>query len=477
LNRGEAIPSSLARITYNGIAASGSSPPRKDVVSMRKIVVTFILSYLRFFARLQLKKVNPIIVGVGGSSGKSSVCELIGIVLSSKYRVKQGKGKNSETGLPLDILGISMTSYAAVDWLKALVLAPIRVVTNNEKYDVYIAEMGIDSPVEPKNMRYLLKIIQPAIAVTTNISLEHSQYFDSFITEENEEKRKQKILEMTAAQETLLLTSLPKTGTAIVNLDDSSITNAKRNIVAKQITVSTQHKQADVYINKVQIFIDNFLVTFTYAKKEYSLKINALLPEHFVYSFMYAIAVGLSLSIDIEQTISSLEKQFNLPPGRSSVFKGINNTTIIDSSYNNATLPPILDMLELLQHVAKKQRKVAIIGDMRELGSMSKLNHEIVAEKILETADMAILIGPLMKQYAAPILRNKKFNFQSYVTFTDAKEKILESIKENDLILVKSSQNTLYLERVVEMLLADKKDVDKLCRRGTFWDAQRRKTP
>jgi hypothetical protein len=82
-----------------------------------------------------------------------------------------------------------------------------------------------------------------------------------------------------------------------------------------------------------------------------------------------------------------------------------------------------------------------------------------------------------MKQYAAPILRNKKFNFQSYVTFTDAKEKILESIKENDLILVKSSQNTLYLERVVEMLLEDKRDIEKLCRRGKFWDNQRNNTP
>lgn len=190
-----------------------------------------------------------------------------------------------------------------------------------------------------------------------------------------------------------------------------------------------------------------------------------------------ALAIAKRLDIDLSSAIATLEKDFSLPPSRSSVFEGIKHTTIIDSSYNNATLPPIMDMLELLNDVSGRRRKVAIIGDMRELGSMSKLNHEIVAKKIAETVDVAILIGPMMQAYAAPILAKKKFSFQSYVTFTEAKDHIVETLKERDLILVKASQNTLFLERVVEMLLASKKDVEKLCRRGYFWDEQRKKTP
>ncbi|HSW88892.1 MAG TPA: Mur ligase family protein [Candidatus Saccharimonadales bacterium] len=444
---------------------------------MRKLLVQFVLGYLRLFAKLQIKKINPIIIGVGGSSGKSSLCELIAIALSGTYTVKQGKGKNSETGIPLDILGISMHSYSAMDWLKALLAAPVNLVTNWQKYDVYVVEMGIDSPVEPKNMSYLLKIIQPTIAVTTNISLEHTQYFDDLITEKDEVKRKEKLLALTAEQETLLLTSLPKDGTAIVNLDDREIAVVQKNIQSKQITISLTDKKADMFAKTIEIALDRFSLTFITPTGEYLLQIPALLPQHYALSFLSVFAICASLSIDIKDAIALLEKNFSLPPSRSSVFDGIKNTTIIDSSYNNATLPPIIDMLELLKTVGRKRRKIAIIGDMRELGTMSKLNHEAVTEKILRTVDLAIVIGPLMRKFVVPILKKHKFPYQSYNTFTEAKENILASIEKNDLILVKSSQNKLFLERVVEMLLADKKDVEKLCRRGYFWDEQRKKTP
>lgn len=447
---------------------------------MRKILVTFFLAYLRFFAQIQLKKINPIIIGVGGSSGKTSLCELIEIALSGKYRVKQGRGKNSETGIPLDVLGITMKSYGIKDWFTVLFIAPIKMLTNWKKYDVYIVEMGIDSPVEPKNMSYLLKIIQPDIAVSTNISLEHTQYFDDMVTEKDEKKRREKLIALTAEQELLLLTSLSVENTAIVNLDDPLIAAAQKNIQAKPITFSLHDKRADMYAKNIEIDLESFSLTFTAkpAEKEaYTLRIPSLLPEHYASSFLSVFAICVSLGIDTEHAIRLLEKKFSLPVGRCSVFDGIKDTTIIDSTYNNATLPPILDMLDLLSAVGKRKRKVAIIGDMRELGTMSKQHHEIVAEKISQTADVTILIGPMMRQYVAPILEKNKRDYQSYITFTLAKEHILKTIKKDDLILVKGSQNQLFLERVVEMLLADKKNVNKLCRRGYFWDQQRKKTP
>ncbi|MBU2632177.1 hypothetical protein KKG52_00510, partial [Patescibacteria group bacterium] len=71
----------------------------------------------------------------------------------------------------------------------------------------------------------------------------------------------------------------------------------------------------------------------------------------------------------------------------------------------------------------------------------------------------------------------KKFNFLAFKTFFKAKDEILKLVKTNDLILIKGSQNTLYLERAVELLLANKKDREKLCRRGVFWDKMRAATP
>ena len=113
---------------------------------------------------------------------------------------------------------------------------------------------------------------------------------------------------------------------------------------------------------------------------------------------------------------------------------------------------------------------------MRELGTMSKALHEEVAGKILQTLDIAILIGPLSAQYIAPVLKKSDFPFYSFPNFTLSKKTILEVIKPKDMILVKGSQNTLFLERVVQMLLQNPKDSDKLCRRGEHWDKIREKT-
>ena len=194
---------------------------------MKKKASLFILWYLRFFAKLQLTKIKPLIIGVGGASGKTSLSNFISIILDNKYKVKQGKGKNSETGIPLDILGLQLKNYSHREWIKILLLALVKVLTDWKKYDVYIAEMGIDSPLEPKNMTYLLKIIKPDIGVLTNISLEHSAYFDVLIEEEDEAKRHQQILKLTAEQEGLLLTSLDKEQTAVLNIDDENIYQIK----------------------------------------------------------------------------------------------------------------------------------------------------------------------------------------------------------------------------------------------------------
>ena len=114
---------------------------------------------------------------------------------------------------------------------------------------------------------------------------------------------------------------------------------------------------------------------------------------------------------------------------------------------------------------------------MRELGSLSPVLHELLAREILKTCDFVILIGKIMQEFVAPVLEKENFEFLAFDTFKNAKEVIRRSIKRNDVILVKGSQNTLFLERAVEILLADKSDRDLLCRRGSFRDKMRKKAP
>jgi UDP-N-acetylmuramoyl-tripeptide--D-alanyl-D-alanine ligase len=428
-----------------------------------------VLFYLRVLAKIQLKKTKPLIIGIGGASGKSSLTRLIYLVLADKFKVLYSEGKNSETGIPLNILGISMGNYTAFNWLKTLVLAPYKLLLNWAKFDFYVAEMGIDSPKEPKNMSYLLKIIKPDVAVLTNVSFEHSQYFEKETKGESLEVKEREIFKLTSEQELLLLESLDRGKTAVLNLDDKVIEGAENKLSCKKITVSKG--KADFKITKVASSLDNFETEFIYQNKSYAIKLKQPLTEHFAYSIVLAIAVCSSLGIKIEETISSIERKFSLPAGRMTVFTGIKDSTIIDSSYNSSPLP-LLDMLDFLKS-SKAIRKVAILGDMRELGILAKKFHEEAADKILKTADEAILIGPLMKEYAYPILIKNNFKAESFTSFTEGKDYIYNFIKEGDLVLAKGSQNTLYLERAVEMLLKNPKDKEKLCRRGNFWDKKR----
>lgn len=443
---------------------------------MKNLYIKFILWYLRVLASMQLAKINPFIIGVGGASGKTSLSNFIALILEKEYKVKQGKGKNSETGIPLDILNLGITSNNLFDWIRILFLSLLRVLFDYRKFEIYVAEMGIDSPLEPKNMSYLLKIVKPNVGVLTNISFEHSQQFDPLVDTKSITERKEDILELTAKQEGLLLTTLPKTGFAVLNIDDENIANLQKEITAACITISAFKKEATFYIEKIQNFVDKFLVVFVHNRKRYKIEIANPLPKHFAYSFLLAIAVAKTKGVEIKNAINALRSDFSLPSGRMTVFKGIKDTVLLDSSYNNATLTPILDLLDFIYEIGKQRRRVGIIGDMRELGTMSKALHEQVANKILTTLDFAIIIGPLSQKYIEPILRKNKFAFFSYLNFTQSKQAILENIKPKDIILIKGSQNTLFLERAVEMLLQNKEDVKRLCRRGEFWEKMRAKT-
>jgi UDP-N-acetylmuramyl pentapeptide synthase len=445
--------------------------------SIKKPISKFVLWYLRALAKLQLKKSNPIIVGVGGASGKTSLSSLISLILKSKYKILSSEGKNSESGIPLSILGLSVGNYSIFDWLRIIILSPFKILTNWSKYKIFIAEMGIDSPFEPKNMSYLFRIVKPKIGVLTNIAYEHSMNFDDLAKGASEEERKEKILDLTAKEELLLLNKLPKEGVAILNIDDVRIEKNRKNIKAKTISVSQKSKIADFFIKETIVGMNQFLIRFVFNNKTYVLRLQNPLPMHYVATICLAIATCSSLGVEVSDSISQIERHFILPPGRFTVFKGVKNTLIIDSSYNNATLQPLLDILELVSKISQNKRKLVILGDLRELGTMSELAHQSVAEKIIATVDYAILIGPLMQKFASPVLEKRNFPFKSFLTFSEAHYFILTNIKSRDVILIKSSQSTLFLERAVEMLLKNPKDKDRLCRRGKYWDKKRQETP
>lgn len=442
---------------------------------MKKIFANLLLVYLRIISNLQLKKINPVVIGIGGSSGKSSLASLTGLILSKKFKIKESKGKNSETGVPLNILDINIDNYDLISWVKIALKAPFRLITHWEKFDFYIVEMGIDSPNPPKNMHYLLKIIKPSISVLTNIEIEHSMYFDALITSKDEKIRRVELVEKIADQEKLLLTSMDSSGRVVLNLDDEKIRNTS-SIKAKSLTVSRKNTKADFYISNVKIEQNLFQIDFKFLDENYVFTLDQVLPKYFSYTIIFSIALAFSAGVGIRESINILQIGFKLPPGRFSVFEGIKKSLLIDSSYNSS-LEPAVGALEVVNEIADGRRRIGILGDMRELGSVSKIQHEALAQEMIKNLDYAVIVGDEMEKYVKPVLEAKKFEFVSFRNYKQSKEYIKNMVRNNDIILVKASQNTLFLERAIEILLAHKSEVDKLPRRGKYWNNVRNKTP
>lgn len=429
--------------------------------------------YLKIAAKIQLLKFgNPSIIGIGGSAGKTSLCRILEEILKEKYKVKASRGLNTEIGIPLSILNISPKDYSLKDWVRMVILVPIRLLTFWKKYDYCIVEMAID---RPDDMERNLKVVRPKIGVLTNIQIEHSENFDTHI-KKTPKNRTEEILKLIQKEEELLLTSLPKKGIAILNIDDKRIKSLKEKIKANKITISQKEKNADLFLASKEIKKNSFSMNILYKNKKHFLFLKRPLSEAYIYTILLAIATAKACNIKIEDSIKTIQEKFTLPPGRLSIFEGIKNTTIIDSSYNAQPIA-MKDALNFLSVLGKEKRKVAILGDMRELGKEAKKMHQEIAKDIIRNVDFAILIGPLMKKYVAPILEKSKKEFKSFFTFGEAKNFILKTIKNGDIILVKGSQNTLLLERAVEMLLRNKKDIKKLCRRKPSWEEKRKKIP
>jgi UDP-N-acetylmuramoyl-tripeptide--D-alanyl-D-alanine ligase len=423
---------------------------------MKKYFAYFILEYFRFFARLQLRK-NPhaTIIGITGSAGKTSARLATVQILRTKGIVKHSSHANSQSGIPLNILGLSPTSYNSLDWLRLMLLAPYQLLTKREHFNYYVVEMGIDGPDYPQNMDYLLSIVRPHVVLILNASLTHTANFDYLVKDMSPTRRSQKLITAIAHEKMKLAHAIDSRGTVIVNLDQKELKAELKGVKARLITIG-QAKSASLKISP------NF--TYHYQGQKYVLAQSDIFSPAYAYTFAGAIAVGATLGISPSQSIKALA-HYRAPAGRLRLFNGIKGSTIIDSSYNASSLA-VKEALSLLHDQGKRKHKIAVLGDMNELGLESKQSHKQLADWIMSSCDEAILFGPLTHAHTLPVLLSKKFPTRHFATMQLLTQYLTTKIKPSSLVLVKGSQNGILLERIVEALLLNNSDIPKLCRRG-----------
>ncbi|MFQ5452483.1 MAG: Mur ligase family protein, partial [Candidatus Paceibacterota bacterium] len=336
-----------------------------------------------------------------------------------------------------------------------------------ENIEYLIVEMGIDEPTPPKNMEYLLTIIQPDIAVLLNVSAVHSMQFRS--------------VKLIAHEKSKLATLNPRARVVIYNADDKYISKEVRGLKGKKLMSFGKNKKNYISYDNYKVSTKQTSFSFSTNKEFIALNIkNYALPEEHRELLAASILVGQEAGLSLSQIQRSLEKNIEIPAGRASIFTGIKNSIIIDSSYN-ASRSSTLALLELTHQLSQKyKRPVAFVfGDMRELGEFARREHEVVARKIADVVNYLYCVGPLTKKYVVPKVKTFNLNprglsrsihiLKWFSSSIDAGKHLKKHVPHKSIILFKGSQNTIYLEEAIKPVLKNKQDAARLCRQNKYW--------
>lgn len=398
--------------------------------------------YFRFFAQIKLARWKPKIIVITGSSGKTTLLHLVESQIGK--RAKYSHHANSSYGIPFDILGLKRKKLTPDEWLYLFLLAPFKAFTSAPKEKLYVVETDCDRPGEGK---FLASLLNPEITLWTSSSLTHSVNFDFLI--------KNKVF--ATAEEAIAYEFgyfLEYTKKLVIANGDSPLIQhelKRAKIPVKQIT------RKDLNSYKISENSTEFVIEH----KKYS--INYVVPEDLFYSIQFTKLLTETLGLPLDQTF----KDITLPPGRNSIFKGIKSTTIIDSTYN-ATPDGVKNILEMFKKYPSKN-KWLVLGDMIELGNEEAKEHERLAE-IINSMDLnkIILIGPRVSRYTYPKIKKETVKF---LLPKDGLQYILKNISGGETMLFKGAR---FLEGIIEHLLQNKQDIDKLVRREIVWQNRRR---
>lgn len=347
---------------------------------------------------------NIPVIQVTGSVGKTSTRDIIANVIRTKYKTLQTEGNlNNHIGLPTTILKL-------------------------KDHKALVVESGMNHLGE---ISYLGKITKPTIAVITNVGTAHIGLLGS---RENILKAKLEILE-----------NLKPEGTIVINNDNDMLNKwAKEDKVYKKYTFGIDEK-SDVMAYNIKIGNNSSTYNVKINNEEYTVNVP-ISGKHFVYNSLCAIAVGNLLGISPENIIKGIET-FSLTKNRMEVVKIKDNVTVINDAYNASydSMKPALEYLSELP----TNRKIAVLGDMFELGEFSEEIHRKVGiEVVTHKIDILVTVGKLAKYIAeeAKYLRMPEENIISLETTEEASEYLNKILQKDDAVLLKAAHGMHFSE-------------------------------
>lgn len=423
---------------------------------------------LKSLAAKALNKYKPFVIAVTGSVGKSSAKEAIFHVLEHKYKGKVRKTEknyNNEIGAPCAILGISPQYGSFLGWFGAISKSYFHILFSKKFPEYLVLEMGAD---KPGDLKYLTSFIHPDLSVVTAIGdiPVHLEFFP--------EKKS------LVKEKSYVLKELKKDGYALLNYDDLSVRDLKDMVKSKKILMYGFESGAQFRAISFENILtgennENLSVVRFKIENEGNVipySIYNVLGKQIVYAVLAAAAAASACNINLIEVSQAMETFKNIP-GRMNVLKGVKNTIIVDDSYNASPLSTFA-ALESIKAVSR--RKIAVLGDMLELGDAAEIAHKRIGKSLAENnIDVFVGVGERMIFAKDESVKNG-FDQSNIFVFHDSREaveQIQEIIHPNDAVLVKGSQ-AMRMERITEsILLEPEKAKDVLVRQEFYWKKQR----
>lgn len=357
------------------------------------------VTFLQNLANFHRNKFSIPVIGITGSNGKTTSKELIYTVLSKKYNVLATKGNlNNHLGVPFTLLRLK------------------------KEHEIAIIEMGAN---KFKDIQELCEIAEPNFGIITNIGKAH---LEGFIDFEGVKKTKKELYDAIEKAK----------GKLIVNSDDEILTS----ILPKEIETITYgtNKEANIYgeLETLSPFVE-----MNWKHENYTSPIlqTQMIGKYNFYNYLAAAAFGIEFNVKPEQISEAIE-EYTPTNNRSQVKKTSLNTLILDCYNANPTsMKSALESFALIEN----ENKIFIIGDMKELGGESNLEHKKIIELVEYLNLKGFTVGKEFSQFNSTSVLN---NFESNQTI---KEYLKNQPLSESLILLKGSRS-IGLEILEEIL-------------------------
>ena len=362
---------------------------------------------LQQIARFWRRQLDLRVIGITGSVGKSTTKEMVAEVLSQRYRTLKSPGNlNNEIGLPLSILKLS------------------------SGYQRAVLEMGFYVPGE---IAFLCDVAQPQVGVVTNIGTVHAERAGS--------------QEAIALGKSELVQALPENGVAILNFDDPWVRKMEEKTRA-QVFFYGLSPEADLWADNVEgQGLEGIRFRLHYKRETLHVRVP-LIGRHSVHTALRAAAVGLVEGLTWQEIFGGLNQghtQLRLVAVRSKT-----GALILDDTYN-ASPESMLAALNLLDEL--DGRKIAVLGDMLELGQYERQGHEMVGLRAAQVAGTLLTLGERAHMIAEAARRAglKKSSVLEFEELEQIIDWLNENLSKNDSVLIKGSHG-LRMDRIVNVL-------------------------